>query len=172
MNLLSPLQRYDVYLKTTLALDGWIEKKFKGQYTEPSSNFDNPFVSYYGTDGQSAWDVMAGIPDIMKTFQLSLLAVDSIVPPAGPFYDFDQFKATDDEQERIQIVDVGGGYGKVLTEIVQASPALDPRYCVLQDVEHVIAIAHPAREAGLQTMTIDFHVAQPVRGTKLSHSKA
>ena len=72
-----------MYLKPTLTLDGWIQKKFKGQYTEPSSNFENPFVSYYGADGQSAWDVMAGIPDIMQTFQHSLMAMDEMMPPRG-----------------------------------------------------------------------------------------
>ena len=158
-----------MYLKTTLPLDGWIENKFKGRYMEPSSNFDNPFVSYYGREGQSAWDVMAAMPDIMKTFQISLKAMDEMLPPAGPFYDFSQFKAKDDEPARIQIVDVGGGYGKVLTDILQATPALDPKRCVVQDVGHVIAIAHAAREFGLQTMTIDFHVNQPIRGTKLSN---
>jgi hypothetical protein len=158
--------RYDVYLRTTLSLDKWIEEKSKGQYAEPSSNFENPFVSHYGKDGQSAWDVMAGIPDIMKTFQFSLQAMDEMMPPAGPFYDFSQFRALAAEPDRIQIVDVGGGYGKVLQDIVQATRVLEPKYCVLQDVDHVIAIADAARDFGLQTMTIDFHKSQPIKGTR------
>ena len=109
---------------------------------------------------------MAGIPDVMKTFQLSLKAMDQMMPPTGPFYDFGQFKAIDGEAERIQVVDVGGGYGKVLTEIVQATPALDAKYCVLQDVDHVIGIADAARDFGLQTMTIDFHKEQPIKGMR------
>ncbi|KKY13644.1 putative catechol o-methyltransferase [Phaeomoniella chlamydospora] len=147
---------YDVYLKTTLPLDEWIEKKFKGQYGEPSSNFENPFVSRYGTDGQSAWDVMASIPDVMTTFQLGLKAMDEMLPPAGSFYDFSQFQATDEEPTRIQIVDVGGGFGKVLTEIVQATPALDPEYCVVQDVGNVIEIAHAARGFGARAYYMRF----------------
>lgn len=161
--------RSDVYLQTVLPLHTLIEKKFDGTYREPSSNFDSPFVHYYGTEGQSTWDVMASIPHIMKTFQISLKAMDIMMPPTGPFYDFSQFKATEDDPDRIQIVDVGGGYGKVLRDIVTATPELDAKKCVLQDVAGVIGIADEAKEFGLQTQVIDFHTEQPVKGM-FSHS--
>lgn len=157
---------FDVYLSPTLHFDQYMvdNKPESGRYEAPRSNFHNPVVQYYGKDGQSVWDVMASIPEVMRTFQISLQAVDQIVPPVGPFYDFSQFKATGADDQQIQIVDVGGGYGKVLREIISATPDLDPSKCVLQDVQNVIGMASEAKQAGVQTMVIDFHKEQPVTG--------
>lgn len=81
-------------------------------------------------------------------------------------FDFSQLG---DETDRVQLVDVGGGYGKVLTQILDAYPKVDPKKHVLQDIEGVIAIATIVKERGVATQVIDFHKDQPIKGDGAPH---
>lgn len=169
---------YDTYLRSSVNFDTWMldHPTSTGLYGDPASNTVNPYVSHFNPNPDTVattWEVMPLYPDELRVCQMCLQAMNEIIPPTGPFYDFSQFgtdadSSTDASADagRVQLVDVGGGYGRVLTEILTAHPRLDPTRCVLQDVPDVIAMADTAqvRTLGVQTMPIDFFDAQPVKG--------
>lgn len=83
-------------------------------------------------------------------------------------FDFNQLGGSDD---RVQLVDVGGGYGDVMKQILGTYPQLDPRKCVLQDIEPVIKLADGLRQEGVVTQVTNFHSEQPVKGKIPSSDK-
>lgn len=136
--------------------------KVNGLYADPSSNWDSPVAAKYSKPGekQGTWDAMANHPDMTRRFAVSLRMCDVLVQPTTIF----DFKQLANNSDRKQLVDIGGGYGDVLNQILDAFPDLDPQRCVLQDIEPVIAIADAARKKGVMTQVIDFHKEQPVTG--------
>jgi hypothetical protein len=74
---------------------------------------------------------------------------------------------------RTLLVDVGGGAGHTIREILQRTPELAAERCVLQDTREVIERAkRQVAEAegpaallrGVRMMEVDFHAEQPVKG--------
>lgn len=114
-----------------------------------------------GTQGQPWFVPVSSKPEIMKSFQAGMSTFDAEMPPTGPFFDFSQYA----DPERTQIVDVGGGAGQVITKILAATPALDPKKCALQDIPRVLDLATTAKDLGVQIMPHDFHTEQPIKGT-------
>ena len=156
--------RYDEYFKTNYNFDEYLEARFSPPYPEPASNTHNSYNWRHGKEGQSTWVTMASFPERMATFQMGLAALDSSVPAVGSFYDFGQLVS--DEPDRIELVDVGGGHGRVLKAILDATPTLDVKKCVLQDQPNVLEGAREKKTApeGVRMMAIDFHTEQPVKG--------
>lgn len=136
---------------------------------EPTSLFENPYSDYFNASntGQTTWDIMAKDPDRWHTFQVGLGLADSLVPTTG-YYDFDALAVADGE-DRVALVDVGGGIGNKLNEILRASPNLKPESTVLQDQPSTIEIAKKESPApkGVKMMQHDFWKEQPVKGKQL-----
>lgn len=133
---------------------------------EPTSLFENPYSDYFNASntGQTTWDIMAKDPDRWHTFQVGLGLADSLVPTTG-YFDFEQF-AVPEGEERVAWVDVGGGIGNKLNEVLKASPKLRPESTVLQDQPSTIAIAKKESPApkGVVMMEHDFWKEQTLKG--------
>ncbi|KAL2127245.1 hypothetical protein VTI74DRAFT_11052 [Chaetomium olivicolor] len=72
------------------------------------------------------------------------------------------------EGEEVVVVDVGGGLGQLLRDVVRDVEGVKAKQCVLQDRREVIEEAREkARESGLEGVVMmehDFHQEQPVKG--------
>lgn len=130
---------------------------------EPDDPLHNPYTWTHKQDGTPVWAIMAQDPEKITTFQVAMSGLDIAIPVVGHF-DFSVLKNNDD---RVQLVDVGGGHGAVLRQILDKHPELDAKQCVLQDRPDVIEMARV--KGSLSDVTLmphDFLKTQPVKGAK------
>ena len=106
---------------------------------------------------------MAQDPERIQTFQIGLSGLDIAIPVVGHF-DFSRLAAT--EEGRVKLVDVGGGHGACLKQILDKHPELEAKKCVLQDVPDVIRMAEASGNlpGDLVLIEHDFRAEQPVKG--------
>lgn len=110
-------------------------------------------------------------PERLETFQRGMKGLDVMVPCVGHF-DFGVLAASEEEEEEVvELVDVGGGHGAVLKQILDAHPQLNPERIVLQDYrEDVVELARAGQRngtglpRGVRVMVHDV-MGQSVRGT-------
>jgi hypothetical protein len=116
-----------------------------------------------GQDGTPVWAIMAQDPERIQRFQIGLSGLDMAIPAVGHF-DFSQLVT--EEEGRVELVDVGGGYGACLKQILDKHPQLEAKKCVLQDTPDVINIAKSSGKlpADLVLMEHDFRSEQTVKG--------
>jgi hypothetical protein len=109
---------------------------------------------------------MAQDPEKISTFQVAMAGFDMAIPVVGHF-DFSVLKNSEGE-DRVQLVDVGGGHGTVLKQILDAHPDLDPAKCVLEDRANVIEMAksNSVLPPSVPLVIHDFLATQPIRGAK------
>lgn len=140
---------------------------------EPDDPLRNPYTSFYKQPGTPVWAIMSQNPERFQTFQTGMAGIDLAIPVVGHF-DFDLLRNTPEEasQNRIALVDVGGGHGAVLQKILSTYPALAPAACVLQDLPDVIALSRKSDvlPSDVQRQEHDFTQEQPIRGTILLFS--
>lgn len=130
---------------------------------EPDDPLYNPYTWTHKQDGTPVWAIMAQDPEKIATFQVAMSGLDIAIPVVGHF-DFSLLKS---DGGRIQLVDVGGGHGAVLKQILEKHPELDAKQCVLQDRPDVIEMAKAS--GALPDVTLmphDFRTEQPVKGAK------
>ena len=137
------------------------------QAREPDDPLHNPYTWTHKQDGTPVWTIMAQDPEKIQTFQVGMSGIDVAVPVVGHF-DFNILKnsAAEDEGEKIELIDVGGGHGACLKQILSEYPALNPRRCILQERPDVIEMAKASGglPEGLQLMEHDFFKDEPVKG--------
>lgn len=107
-------------------------------------------------------ELLAQNPEKIQTFQVGMSGLDIAIPVTGHF-DFSTLKTND---ERIELIDVGGGHGECLRQIFEKHPDLDPRKCVLQERPDVIEMAKASGKLpeGLIYSEHDFGTEQPIQG--------
>ena len=83
-------------------------------------------------------------------------------------FDFSQLATT--EEGRVELVDIGGGHGACLKQILDKHPQLEAKKCILQDVPDVIKIAKSSGTLppDLILMEHDFRSEQPVKSAYLT----
>ena len=144
-----------------VCFDDYIE--LTGNATEPDDVTKNPYTWRHHQDGKSVWEIMAQYPERIQTFQMGLAGQEAAVPIVG-YYNFSKLKT--DEEDRVELVDVGGGQGQSLKQILEAHPDLSPSKMVLQDNADVIKIVKASRllPDSVVKMEHDFYTEQPVKG--------
>lgn len=137
------------------------------QAREPDDPLHNPYTWTHKQDGTPVWSIMAQDPEKIQTFQAGLSGIDIAVPVVGHF-DFNLLENTtaEDEEERVELIDVGGGHGACLKQILSQYPKLNPKRCILQERPDVIEMAKASGglPEGLQLIEHDFFTDQPVKG--------
>jgi hypothetical protein len=83
---------------------------------------------------------MAQNPEKIQTFQVGMPGIDIAIPVVGHF-DFGVLKSTSPEDQTVGLVDVGGGTGAPLKQILDKHPELDSKKCMLQDRLEMIEMA-------------------------------
>jgi hypothetical protein len=88
--------------------------------------------------------------------------------PVVGHFDFSLLKSTSHEDQTVELVDVGGGTGAPLKQILDKHPELDPKKCVLQDRLEMIEMAKGGEllPEGVVKQGHDFMTEQPVKGAK------
>lgn len=150
---LAPMSELPAYLK-------------KHGAAEPTSLYLNPYSDYFNASeqGLTTWDIMSRDPERIVVFQKGLGIADMAVPTTG-YFDFDRFQTAEDE-DRLELVDMGGGIGNKMKLILEASTKLNPKKCMVQDQPNVIEMAKKQRVVpeGVQLVVNDFWKGQPVKG--------
>ncbi|THC90641.1 hypothetical protein EYZ11_009903 [Aspergillus tanneri] len=163
------LATYDVVFKSLVPFDEYLAERGQLEHAqEPDDIAYNPYTWRHGQDGTKLWDVMAQKPAELQIFQAALPAFDMFVPVVGHF-DFGLLQCAEpDDRERMELVDVGGGQGSCLKQILHHYPKLTASKCVLQDTKENIDAAKENSElpSGLNLMEHNFWKEQPIRGAK------
>ena len=134
-------------------------------YNEPDDPLRNPYTSRHNMDGHPVWEVMAQFPKRIKAFQLGFMSQEDSVPIIG-FYDFSKLYDAANDGDRMTLVDVGGGQGQSLAQILKAYPTLDAKRLVLQDLPQPIEQAQLELPSEMVKMVHDFWTPQPIKGAK------
>ena len=109
---------------------------------------------------------MAQDPEKIQTFQVGMAGIDVAIPVVGHF-DFSVLRSIPEDGDRVELVDVGGGHGACLKQILVRHPELNPRKVILQDRPDVIEMAKASSglPMDLVLMQHDFRTEQPIKGT-------
>ncbi|KAK4495621.1 hypothetical protein PRZ48_012889 [Zasmidium cellare] len=115
--------------------------------------------------GAPFWEAIARDPEQMATFQSAMATQENLPPETVPQYPFAEgFK--DIAADSVHIVDVGGGRGFVLQDLLKKSPDF-PGRLVLQDYPSVIQDAKTANlSERIELMPHDATHPQPIKGAK------
>jgi len=145
-----PLSRLHIWLK---------EKGFK----EPNRQETSPALWFDGNEGQLFFDVMQRDPERLADFQKCMRVIGDYSPPTSQFYDFG---ALMDESERKVLVDIGGGQGQTLVDVLGKFPQIPPNRVVLQELPAVSAAARKSKllPADTPIMDYDYNTPQPIQG--------
>ena len=137
-------------------------------YSEPLDERYSPYAWKSKQEGTPIYEIMAQYPARLHAFQAGLAHADASVPLLG-YYDFGQL--SEDKTDRPIFVDVGGGAGHVISQILEAYPQLDAARFVLQDLPPVIkkAAENEALPKQVQKLQHNFFTEQPIKGKKLRY---
>ncbi|KAK4664672.1 uncharacterized protein QC763_507240 [Podospora pseudopauciseta] len=140
---------------------------------EPLGQTHTPFSFAWGHAELPPWEVKALYPEYSASFKRSMQAKnifggDIPITGGGALYDVSWVGSkTPTDENTVKIVDVGGGMGHLVKELLENVQGLKPQECVLQDrpdvIEGVEKMGDPGLK-GVRFMSHDFHERQPVRG--------
>ncbi|KAM7197102.1 Demethylsterigmatocystin 6-O-methyltransferase [Rhypophila sp. PSN 637] len=148
---------------------------------EPSAVTNTPFSFSWGHPELEPWAVKALYPEYARQFEKSMASRDMVtgyLKLAGPeaMYDFSwvgelakRRREQADPKLAPVVVDVGGGLGQLLGDMLREIPGIHPSQCILQDREEVIQAAvaqiintsSSTSQNGIGIMPHDFHQPQP-----------
>ncbi|OAQ67954.2 O-methyltransferase [Pochonia chlamydosporia 170] len=156
--------RYDTQLKSMAKLASYFDTF--GLH-EPIGKYNTPVAFASGDASLTIWEHVNSNPEEKKNFMLAMVAMANKHITIGN-YDFSWAVAKAAENpDRPLVVDVGGGQGHALQEIVDANPGLAMERCVLEDLAPVLEQAKANAKGSIQRarfVALDFHSEQPVKG--------
>ncbi|KAK5226560.1 hypothetical protein LTR47_009017 [Exophiala xenobiotica] len=157
----------DECLSTLVHFHQYVKDRGDVPVHEPDDPLRNPYTHRHGQDGIPVWAVMAQFPDRLKAFQLGLASQEDSVPIIG-FYDFASLYDPESDGDRTTLVDLGGGQGQSIVQILKAFPTLKAERMILQDLPEPIQQAQTSGllPDGVQAMVHDFWTPQPIKGAK------
>lgn len=144
---------------------------------EPAGQTHTPFSFGWGRAELPPWEVKALFPAYASAFARSMrsreiVGGDTAVVGGRALYDFGWVgveacgRRGEGEGDRPVVVDVGGGLGQLVRDVLRDVEGLVPGQCVLQDRGEVIEGAREGGRGleGVVLMEHDFHDEQPVKG--------
>lgn len=145
-----PLSRLHLWLK---------EKGLK----EPNRQETSPALWLDGSEGKLFFDMLQQDPVRLADFQKCMRVVGDYSLPPSQYYDFG---ALMDESDRPVLVDIGGGQGQTLVDVLSKCPHIPPDRVVLQDLPAVVATAKRSSllPADTPIMDYNYNTLQPVQG--------
>lgn len=173
---------YDFFLIPTAS---WPEFMKRHGLVEPKSASQTPFGLSAGYPDKTVYEILEEMPEPAARFNQAMAASLPLMPVLG-VYDFAWIGAycrahscgpdDDDAGCRPLIVDVGGGKGQALKEILTEYPSIAPEQCVLQDRAEVIVEAEEQQQNGddwgilrpVKKIASNFFLDQPTKGRNLS----
>ncbi|KAJ5958638.1 S-adenosyl-L-methionine-dependent methyltransferase [Penicillium vulpinum] len=159
---------YDEGIRALIRLPEYLAVKDK---EEAKSAMHSPFTWNEGHDGKATFEILSTMPERMEGVHTLAMNVQHLRPYAGVF---DYAKIACEDSERIVFVDVGGGSGHVIKEILQAFPQIRPEQCVLEDRAETLELARTTGllPSGVQLLEHDYLARQPISNAKAYHLRA
>lgn len=157
----------DEVLPTALILSRWLGKEdVRCEPQGTGGNVDNAFTFRDGLSGDSPFTIISNNPARSKDLHEGLDALNSLYPFTG-FYDFEymierslssESARSESDTDQKMLVDVGGGSGAFLAQLLEDHPNVSPSHTVLQDLPHVIEMArhNPKLPAAVCLQAHDF----------------
>lgn len=137
---------------------------------EPKRSNRSPGGFAFGQPDKTAYEIMAAMPGL-ATKMNGAMAIDGDIPVTG-VYDFSWIANCPESSPagRCLIVDVAGGKGQALKDILEGNPSIPATSCVLQDQPHVIAEAIEEHKASsllgpVKKIGHSIFEDQPTKGT-------
>ncbi|KAJ5972066.1 uncharacterized protein N7479_001984 [Penicillium vulpinum] len=153
----------------------WEEYFDKHGLIEPPAADLVPYGLATGHPDKTLYEILETRPKRNEEFNRAMAAVVETMPITG-MYDFgwieEYIKNHDIDSERPILVDVGGGKGQALRQILQEHPSIPASRCVLQDQPEVIEQAIQESHEGLisvKKMAASFFEPQPIKGALVYH---
>lgn len=115
-------------------------------------------------EGKTFYEFMLDNPQVQALFGRAMMTQEAAIPILGmyPFAPLNSLPA----DGKAAIVDVGGGRGQALVQILTEAPNLAGRV-ILQDRQQLLDAVPAETIPGIEKMGIDFWVSQPVKGSLL-----
>lgn len=139
---------------------------------EPKRSNRSPGGFAFGQPDKTAYEIMAAMPGL-ATKMNGAMAIDGDIPVTG-VYDFSWISkyVESNPEGRHLIVDVAGGKGQALEDILEENPSIPAASCVLQDQPHVIAEAIEEHKDSdllgpVKKMGHSIFEDQPTKGTSM-----
>ncbi|GAB1312713.1 hypothetical protein MFIFM68171_02923 [Madurella fahalii] len=152
---------------------------------EPAGKAHTPYGFRKGQPEKTVFELMGEQPQLVQIFMEAMVRtqeflstshydVSWIVAAENDDDDGDDNDDDDDDDDRPLLVDVGGGAGQALRDILSRTPGLPRERCVLQDRAEVIERNKKTgggdpELSGVRMMAVDFHQEQPIKGTLTLH---
>lgn len=131
--------------------------------TEPTDPRYCPTTYEINALGTPYWEALYQNAEFVKMAQKAFASLEKNNPIIG-HYDFGSLTTDSGASDRLLLVDVGGGQGQSIRQILAAYPHLDPSKFMLQDLEGPIAFCAQSKILPDTTSKIvhDFFTPQPV----------
>lgn len=170
---------YEFFLVPTAS---WPEYMKRHGLVEPKSASQTPFGLAAGYPDNTVYEILEKMPEVAARFNKAMAASLPLMPVLG-VYDFtwigEYCRAHSGEPgdagRRPLIVDVGGGKGQALKEILTEYPSIAPQQCVLHDRPEVIVEAEEQQNGDdwailrpVKKIASSFFLDQPTKGSNPS----
>ncbi|KAK4182902.1 S-adenosyl-L-methionine-dependent methyltransferase [Podospora australis] len=161
---------YDFWFKKAYNLDEYfVAHDQLTSAQEPADPLHNPFTWSSKQEGTHVFQIIASKPEDLAQFQRGMLGIDVAIPTTGHF-DFSVLANSPGNNEKgvVELVDVGGGHGKVLSQILAAHKELSPKNTVLQEMPEVAELARTngVLPEGVRVEAHDFLTPETIKGAK------
>ncbi|KAK3686896.1 hypothetical protein LTR37_019338 [Vermiconidia calcicola] len=127
----------------------------------------SPYAFAHNMEGKTYYEVISADPDRLEMFNQTLVQMDEAMPVLGMFPFSSLQSQVGAEPDRPFIVDVGGGYVRILMFIQQEAPAGFGAEMILQDRPDVIDAIAQDSIPNVTKIAHDFFTPQPVKNAHL-----
>jgi hypothetical protein len=125
--------------------------------------------SFGGPPNQHFYEFLISNPEYGARFHKGMKAQENYTPIGG-IYPFSEFEKFPKDDGRVAVVDIGGGLGQALVQMISEAPSIKGRV-VLQDKQPVLDQIPDEKIEGIEKMTMDYWDGQPVKSAFfISHS--
>lgn len=152
---------YDECFMPLSQLHLWMKEKGR---VEPDQQETSPALWIHGNEGKSFWEILKADKERSDVFNLCM-KVKGENSPKGAYYDYSKLIDPEDPTRTV-LVDVGGGLGQTLLEVMKQCPEISASQLVLQDQSQVVESAEKSKTlpAEMKVMAYDYNDPQPVTG--------
>lgn len=159
---------YDDGVRPLIKLPEYLS--LRGREEAKSAKY-SAFTWSEGQEGRSTFEILSMMPDRTARIHTMASSIQHLRPYTG-FFDY--AKLVSEDRERTIFVDVGGGNGHVIKELLQHFPQILPEQCVLEDRAETLEIARTTGllPTGVRLIEHDYLTRQPIRNAKAYHLRA
>jgi hypothetical protein len=159
---------YDEGIRALIRLPEYFAVRNKA---ESKSARYSPFAWNEGQEGKSTFEILSTMPARTEGIHTLAMNVQHLRPYTG-FFDYN--KLVSEDPERPVFVDIGGGNGHVIKEVLQEFPQILPEQCILEDRAETLKLAKTTGllPAGVKLLEHDYLTRQPISNAKAYHLRA